>query len=175
MNKKCGYILCSIRRNQWEQMVNGTLHGNWQSRLVISRLKSGDTVSFSTWSDGRDYFFRKKGAVHRASLSKFIYRSIEPDFDGEFTDACVEAYSKGNNCFIHPTDGLERQRNGSILFKRLPGICKDIRILTVHSQMEEIPDYEGDIRFVDMESGSGVEVSVNQDVQSKIIKTKSKT
>ena len=44
----------------------------WQLRLVILHLKSGDTVSFSTWADGQDYFFRKKGAAHRASVTKFI-------------------------------------------------------------------------------------------------------
>ncbi len=35
-------------------------------------LKSGDTVSFSTWTDEQDYFFRRKGAAHRASVTKFI-------------------------------------------------------------------------------------------------------
>ena len=47
-------------------------------------LKSGDTVSFSTWSDGQDYFFRRKGAAHRASVTKFISAIDDTGFNGKF-------------------------------------------------------------------------------------------
>ena len=35
-------------------------------------LKSGDTFHFLLGQMSRDYFFRRKGATHRASLTKFI-------------------------------------------------------------------------------------------------------
>ena len=60
------------------------------------------------------------------------------------------------------TDGLEEPRSGNIYFRRLPGICGDVRIVTIHSKPEEAPDYEGDVRFIDIESGNGVEVTVTR-------------
>ena len=60
------------------------------------------------------------------------------------------------------TDGLEETGNWEHLFRRLPGICGDVRVVTVHSKPEELPDYEGDVRFVDIESGNGIEVTMTR-------------
>ena len=71
------------------------------------------------------------------------------------------------------TDGLEETEMWEHLFRRLPGICKDVRIVTVHSRLEETPHYKGDVRFVDIESGSEVEVTVTKHSVSKYIEEKS--
>ena len=63
-------------------------------------LKSGDTVSFSTWTDGQDYFFRKKGAAHRASLTKFISQLTIPASTESFTIELLR-HSKSSNCAVH--------------------------------------------------------------------------
>ncbi|MFS0688256.1 DUF58 domain-containing protein [Sporosarcina sp. 179-K 8C2 HS] len=125
-------------------------------------LKSGDTVSFSTWSSDKSYFFRKKGALHRASFSKYVSQMQEPDFAGEFADQLLKHVPKAMTVLFIITDGLEELEKWERLYRRLPGVCMDIRILTVHSPLEELPAYEGDVRLVDVESGSAVEVSMNQ-------------
>ena len=127
-------------------------------------LKSGDTVSFSTWIAGQNYFFRKKGALHRASFSKYVEQLGEPISEGEFADAVLKHVPKAMTVLFIITDGLESLANWERLFKRLPGICKDIRILTVHSPTEELPNYDGDVRLVDVESEAVVEVSMNQTI-----------
>lgn len=123
-------------------------------------LKSGDTLSFSTWSDEQDYFFRRKGAAHRVSLTKFVSAIDSPGSTSNFTDHVLKHIPKAVTVLFIITDGLEVAEKWEHLFKRLPGICRDIRIVTVHSKPEEAPDYEGDVRFVDIESGDGVEVTV---------------
>ena len=125
-------------------------------------LKSGDTVSFSTWTDERDYFFRRKGAAHRASLTKFISSIDKPSSTEHFTDRVLQYIPKAVTVLFIITDGLEETDKWEHLFRRLPGICGDVRIVTVHSQLEELPDYEGDVRFVDIESGKGVEVTMTK-------------
>lgn len=125
-------------------------------------LKSGDTVSFSTWNADQNYFFRKKGALHRAAFSKYVSQLQEPISEGDFADRLLKHIPKAMTVLFIITDGLEQLEKWERLFRRLPGVCKDIRILTVHSPTEELPEYEGDVRLVDIESESVVEVSMNQ-------------
>ena len=125
-------------------------------------LKSGDTVSFSTWTDGQDHFYRRKGAAHRASMTKFITSIDRPDSTGSFTARALRHIPKAVTVLFIITDGLEETEKWEHLFRRLPGICGDVRMLTIHSKPEEIPDYEGDVRLVDIESGDGVEVTVTR-------------
>ncbi|MGN7388208.1 DUF58 domain-containing protein [Sporosarcina sp. SAFN-015] len=139
---------------------------NFARQLAIGlghiALRSGDTVSFSTWSADQNYFFRKKGALHRASFSKFVSQLQEPIFEGEFADQLIKHVPKAMTVLFIITDGLEQIDKWERLFRRLPGVCKDVRILTVHSPIEEFPEYEGDVRLVDVEKGSVVEVSMSQ-------------
>lgn len=125
-------------------------------------LKSGDTVSFSTWTDERDHFFRRKGAAHRASLTKFISSIDMSASAGQFTDRAIAAIPKAVTVLFIITDGLEETGNWAHLFRRLPGICGDVRVVTVHSKSEELPNDEGDVRFVDIESGNGIEVTMTR-------------
>lgn len=125
-------------------------------------LKSGDTVSFSTWSDEQDYFYKRKGAAHRASVTKFISAIANPESTKSFTDNTLKHIPKAVTVLFVITDGLEEIEKWEHLFRRLPGICGDVRIVTVHSKLEEEPNYEGDVRFVDIESGDGVEVTVTR-------------
>ncbi|MDN4608955.1 DUF58 domain-containing protein [Sporosarcina highlanderae] len=125
-------------------------------------LKSGDTVSFSTYNTRESYFFRKKGALHRASLSKFISKLDNPSSTMDFADHALKHIPKAVTVLLIITDGLEQLDKWEKLFRRLPGICKDIRIVTVHSAQEEIPTYEGDVRLVDIENESVIEVSMTK-------------
>ena len=68
---------------------------------------------------------------------------------------------------------LKRTEKWEHLFRRLPGICGDVRIVTIHSKAEEAPDYEGDVRFVDIESGDGVEVTMTRRAVQDYLEKKS--
>lgn len=127
-------------------------------------LKSGDTVSFSTWTAEQNYFFRKKGALHRASFKKFISKLEQPASDTGFSEHALRHIPKAVTVLFVITDGLEELWKWETLFKRMPGICKDIRLITVHSQSEEFPLYEGDMRLIDVENEAAVEVSMTRRV-----------
>jgi uncharacterized protein (DUF58 family) len=124
-------------------------------------LKNGDTVSFSTWSDNQDFLFRKKGAVHRAALTKYISSIVSPPAGDIFTGRVLKHIPKAVTVLFIITDGLEETSQWEHLFKRLPGICRDIRLITVHSKAEETPNYMGDIRFIDIENEEEVEVTIS--------------
>ena len=129
-------------------------------------LKSGDTVSISTWNNERTIFFRKKGAMHRASVTKFLSTIEKPESIKGFTDNVLRTIPKAITVLFVLTDGLEETEKWAHLFKRLRGICNDIRLVTIHSAEEEAPSYEGDVRFIDVESEDDVEVTVtNRSVQ----------
>ncbi|WP_438316668.1 DUF58 domain-containing protein [Sporosarcina sp. FA9] len=123
-------------------------------------LKSGDTLSFSTWSDEQNYFLRRKGAIHRSSITKFISAIEYPQSTSPFTNNVLKHLPKASTVLFIITDGLEELDKWEHLFKRLRGVCKDVRIITIHSKQEEKPDFEGDVRFVDIESEEGVEVTI---------------
>lgn len=124
-------------------------------------LRNGDTVSFSTWSDNQDFMFRRKGAAHRAAFTKYI-SSIETPPAGEvFTGRVLNHIPKAVTVLFIITDGLEETSQWEHLFKRLPGICRDIRLITVHSKAEEAPHYMGDMRFIDIENKDEVEVTIS--------------
>ncbi|BAQ10355.1 hypothetical protein OXB_1884 [Bacillus sp. OxB-1] len=144
------------------------MDGKWdiarQLAIALSHiaLKSGDTVSFSTYSDDQKIFFRRKGAVHRAAMTKFI-TSIEASVSSsDFTDRAIASIPKAMTVLFIITDGLEATDKWEYLFRRLPGICGDVRLITVHSATEQAPEYEGDVRLIDVESGSGVEVTMTK-------------
>lgn len=133
-------------------------------------LNSGDTVSVSTWNNERTIFFRKKGAMHRASVTKFLSTIEKPESIRGFTDNVLRTIPKAITVLFVLTDGLEETEKWAHLFRRLRGICSDVRIVTIHSEEEEEPSFEGDIRFIDVESEDGVEVTVtNRSVQQYLL------
>lgn len=137
-------------------------------------LKSGDTVSFSTWTAEQNHFFRKKGAMHRASFSKFMTKLEAPSANMEFADQVLKHVPKAVTVLFIITDGLELLDKWERLFRRLPGICKDIRIVTVQSPMEQLPQYEGDVKLVDVESEAVVEVSITRRIVEEYTERKLK-
>ncbi|MFS0574418.1 DUF58 domain-containing protein [Sporosarcina sp. 179-K 3D1 HS] len=142
--------------------------GKWglarQLAIALSHiaLKSGDTVSFSTYSEDKRIFFRRKGSVHRAAMTKFISSMEATVSTGDFTDKALASIPKAVTVLFIITDGLEQTDKWEHLFRRLPGICGDVRLITIQSAVEQSPNYEGDVRLVDVESGGGVEVTMTK-------------
>lgn len=137
-------------------------------------LKSGDTVSFSTWTAEQNFFFRKKGALHRASFKKFVSQLPTPSSPNGFADHALRHVPKAVTVLFIITDGLEELTKWELLFKRLPGICRDVRVMTIHSRTEEVPTYEGDVRFIDVEDEAIVEVSLNHSIVQQYQEKKSR-
>ncbi|WP_336823362.1 DUF58 domain-containing protein [Sporosarcina sp. USHLN248] len=137
-------------------------------------LKSGDTVSFSTWTHKKQLFFRKKGALHRASFTKFISTIDSPTSGESFAEQALRHIPKAVTVLFIITDGLEDLTEWEKLFRKLPMICKDIRVATLHSPQENSPIYEGDMRFVDIETGKEVEVSMSSKMVEEYVQRKAR-
>ncbi|WP_172369838.1 DUF58 domain-containing protein [Sporosarcina jiandibaonis] len=123
-------------------------------------LKSGDTVSVSTRIHGQNRLIRKKGILQRAAITKFLSSIEEPNSESGFTDNLFGHIPKAVTVLFLVTDGLEETDNWEHLFKRLRGICNDVRVILVQSKSEELPSFEGDVRLVDIENEDSVEVTM---------------
>lgn len=125
-------------------------------------LNSGDTVSISSWSAQQKYFLRRKGFNQRVALTKFVSSLNPGGVTGGFAENAVRNLPKATTVLFIITDGLEDLEKWEHLFKRLPAVCREVRIVVVQSKEELNPTVEGDIRFIDVESESEVEVTVTR-------------
>ena len=123
-------------------------------------LKSGDTVSVSTRIDEQNRFIRKKGIAQRSAVTKFLSSLEEANSKSGFTDQLLTHIPKAVTILFIITDGLEKIESWEHTFRRLRGICKDVRVILVQSESEERPSYEGDVRLVDIENEDNVEVTM---------------
>lgn len=90
----------------------------------------------------------------------------------EFADQALKHIPKALTVLLIITDGLEQVEKWEKLFRRLPGICRDVRVVTVHSSSEEFPAFEGDVRLVDIENESVIEVSMTKKLWKTILRKK---
>lgn len=128
-------------------------------------LKSGDTVSFSAWDDDKSYIFRRKGAKQRVAFTRYISQLEQLSVSTSFASEVVKHAPKAMTVLFVITDGLEPLEHWEQLFRRLRGVCRDVRIVTVHSESYDAADYAGDLRLIDSESEQFVEVTMTESVR----------
>ncbi|KXH79830.1 DUF58 domain-containing protein [Sporosarcina sp. HYO08] len=145
-----------------------SVDGKWEfaRQLAIALgqigLSSGDTVSFSTRINGKKQFFRKKGIVQRAMWTKMIATLETPQTTEEFTETILKGMPKAITVLFIITDGLEELEKWTQLFRKLPGICHDTRLIFVQSDEEEHPQVEGDVKLIDIENEKEVDISISR-------------
>lgn len=145
-------------------MVNGKWDYARQLTIALGHiaLNSGDTLSVSSWSAQQKYFFRRKGLNQRVALTKFVSTLDSEGITDGFAENAVRHLPKATTVLFIITDGLEDLQKWEHLFKRLPAVCREIRVVVIQSKEELNPTFEGDIRFKDVESESEVEVTITR-------------
>lgn len=145
-------------------MVDGKWDYARQLTIALGHiaLNSSDTVSISSWSAQQKFFFRRKGFNQRVSLTKFVSALNPDDVTVGFAENAVRNLPKATTVLFIITDGLEDLQKWEHLFKRLPTVCREVRIVAIQSKEELNPTFEGDVRFIDVERESEVEVTITR-------------
>lgn len=127
--------------------------------MVLSR---DDRLSFSSLEE--DIFFRRKGATYRKAFLQTISKIEEATFKGSFAQNSIKALPKDCTVLFVITDGLEPIAEWEQFFRKLPRFAGDVRCIQIVTEEELYPDFTGDVRLIDSESGKDMNVSMSNRV-----------
>lgn len=118
-------------------------------------LQHDDRVSFSY--DSKTAPFRQKGKTARSALAHFVeHATVTQDF---MVDARQQLPKDSTIIFIL-TDGLAPLTHYEGLVKQAVRHAKDVRLLRVLSEEEEMLSLSGDVQLIDSETNEQVNVSL---------------
>ncbi|TWT04789.1 DUF58 domain-containing protein [Planomicrobium sp. CPCC 101079] len=103
--------------------------------------------------------FRKKGKSARKLFEHFISNLPEPTALSFAKTASFHAAKDSTVLFIL-SDGLEPIEDWQQFFKQAPKYSHDVRFLHILSENERMPEYAGDVRFIDDETGEAINVTL---------------
>lgn len=110
--------------------------------------------------------FRKKGKSARKLFEHYISTLPEPDALSFARSASFHAAKDSTVLFVL-SDGLEPLEEWQQFFKQAPKYAHDIRFLHITSEEERMPDYAGDLRFIDNETGDAVNVTLTPNANAR--------
>ncbi|TWT28041.1 DUF58 domain-containing protein [Planomicrobium sp. CPCC 101110] len=106
--------------------------------------------------------FRKKGKSARKLFEHFVSNLQEPAALSFARTASFHAAKDSTVVFVL-SDGLEPLEDWRQFFKQAPKYSHDVRFLHILSKEERLPEYTGDVRFIDEETGEAVNVTLTPD------------
>jgi uncharacterized protein (DUF58 family) len=129
--------------------------------LCYIALAGGDRLYFAALPAVSSVPLRRKGA----NYSKKVYAEIlQLDSSGAnegFSEQLSRFLQKNQQLSIIITDSMEPLSQLEAAMKRMGAMKQDFWLLQILAQEEADPDYNGDIRLIDSESKSSVNVSMN--------------
>ncbi|MDM5246698.1 DUF58 domain-containing protein [Lysinibacillus sp. G4S2] len=132
--------------------------------LGLMVLGRDDRLSFSFVQDEVKPPFRRKGAMYRRAFLQVVTEIEEATYTNSFAQGALKALPKDSTVLFIVTDGLEPIEEWEQLLKRLPRFAGDVRILQIVTQEEISPEYNGDVRLLDRETGRDVNVTMSSRV-----------
>ncbi|MGE8033687.1 hypothetical protein B1B04_02020 [Lysinibacillus sp. KCTC 33748] len=132
--------------------------------LGLMVLGRDDRLSFSFVQDEVKPPFRRKGAMYRRAFLQVVTDIEQATYTNSFAEGALKALPKDSTVLFIVTDGLEPIKEWEQLLKRLPRFAGDVRILQIVTQEELSPEYKGDVRLLDRETGRDVNVTMSSKV-----------
>lgn len=124
-------------------------------------LASEDRLFFSPVGSKSLRIIRRKGAVNSRTTFLEIGRLEEPEKLDDFVNLLYNTVSKTQQLTIIISDGLEPLDKFEALLKKLSSLKQECWFFQVLSREEISPSYTGDVRLIDIEKGSGIDVSMH--------------
>jgi uncharacterized protein (DUF58 family) len=124
-------------------------------------LNNEDRLHFFSVSSSGVYPVKRKGSVYGKRTFMEIINLNQEAKTGEFMKSLSGAIRKGAQLSIIVTDGLERLEEIESLFKKIAAFRREIWLIQVLSEDELSPSYSGDVKLVDSETDTAVNVSMN--------------
>lgn len=129
--------------------------------LSYTVLSSDDRLHFSAISGESVQPVKKRGAIYSRKVFLDILHLQAVDAAGEFWTALPRVISKKEQLSILISDGLEPLQTMEEVFRKLVALKQEFWLFQVLSTEELSPDYTGDLKLMDAENKTAVNVSMN--------------
>ncbi|PLR97306.1 DUF58 domain-containing protein [Bacillus sp. T33-2] len=142
--------------------------GKWElakqlaASLCFVVLNSEDRLSFCPVSTTAMLPVTRKGSVYGKMVFHDIMKMAEQDKTGNFSERAQQALVKRQQLAILISDGLEPAAQIEGLFKKLRSLRQEVWFIQVLGTEELRPGHNGDIRLIDSETDTVVNVSMNE-------------
>lgn len=141
--------------------------GKWERAKQIAAafsyitLTSDDRLTFIPVSSVSGGKISRKGSVYGKNTFAEILNISEANVTGSFVDQFEQYSLRKSQLSIILTDGLEPLDKFEELFRKLNVSRQEVRFLQILSEEEINPSFEGDVKLIDSEKGSMVNVSMH--------------
>ena len=134
------------------------------SALSFMVLSSEDRLFFSAVSSAGVQPIKRKGSVYSRRTFMEIQK-IEPAAQAtNFLGCLKETLSKHQQLAVIIADGFEPLQEWENLFRKLRGLKQEFWLFQVQADEELTPAYSGDIKLIDSEIGTAVNVSMSPSI-----------
>lgn len=153
---------------KWEtaRMLAATL-----SYMILS---SEDRLSFIPVSVSNGSVIRRKGAIYRKKVYSEILSLKEKERTAPFFEQLLESFLNKGQLSILLSDGLEPIEIIEATLKKLRSTKQEIWFFQLLAEEELTPNFQGDVKLIDSELATVVNVSMNrsliEDYEQKITK-----
>ncbi|WP_316568492.1 DUF58 domain-containing protein [Neobacillus sp. YIM B06451] len=132
--------------------------------LAYIGLIGEDRLSFIPASASTEGRITRKGAVYAKSVFTSILATDDTPTAGAFTENALLEGLKRTQAAIIITDGLENPGEFDKLFRKLASSKIEVKFIQVLAGEEQNPTASGDLRLIDSETGTAVDVSMREGV-----------
>ena len=132
--------------------------------LGLLVLQKDDRLSFSTVTDEKLPFFRRKGATYKKAFLQTVSNLKPPHMTNSFSEQAVSFLPKDSTVLFIITDGLESLDLWESFLRKVPKFASDIRLIQVVTDEELNPTYTGDVQLEDIETSHQLNVSISSNV-----------
>lgn len=151
----------SIIPSKWERAKQ------LAATLSYIALSNEDQVSFTPVANGNPRVIQRKGAVQaKATLFDIINLSNEST-SLTFTESLHTQLMKDKQLTIIITDGLEALEKYDTVLKKLAFLNGDVWFIQMLNKLELEPDYQGDVKLIDSETSSELNISMRPKIISQ--------
>ncbi|MGM0789019.1 MAG: DUF58 domain-containing protein [Bacillota bacterium] len=129
--------------------------------LCYIALSGGDRLYFASLPSGSKASLRRKGANYSKQVYAEILQLEGAGINEGYSDHLSHALQKNQQLSILITDTMEPLSVLESAMKRIGAMKQDFWLLQILAKEEAEPNYNGDIRLIDSESSTSVNVSMN--------------
>src|SRR5690606_28590551 len=105
--------------------------------------------------------FKKKGKSAKKLFEHFMVNLPDPKSRSFAKNASFYSAKDSTVLFVI-SDGLEELEEWQLFFKQVPKYSHDVRFLHLSTAEERFPNFEGDIRLIDEETGTDLNVTMTR-------------
>ncbi|RDU38549.1 DUF58 domain-containing protein [Neobacillus piezotolerans] len=127
-------------------------------------LMGEDRLSFIPASSSAEGKITRKGTVYAKSVYKSILATDGMAKAGTFTENALREGLKSTQTAIVISDGLENPGEFDTLFRKLALSKIEVKFIQILSGEELFPSEAGDLRLIDSETGTAVDVTMRESI-----------